>query len=119
MTLSVTLDDDGVALLEMRRPPANHIDEELLRQIVETAFRLDDDPACRVIVEPERRLDDLAQQLLVDVVGRGPPHLEQGHAVVVEGHRQGHIGDPATGRADAERDSSSSASRTPGIGRAK
>lgn len=49
MILSVAV-DEGVALLEMRRPPANHIDEVLLRQIVETAVRLDDDPACRVIV---------------------------------------------------------------------
>jgi 2-(1,2-epoxy-1,2-dihydrophenyl)acetyl-CoA isomerase len=47
--LSVTV-AEGVALLEMRRPPANHIDEVLLRRIVETAFTLDDDPACRVIV---------------------------------------------------------------------
>jgi enoyl-CoA hydratase/carnithine racemase len=39
-----------VALLEMRRPPANHIDEDLLRRIVEAAFALDDDPGCRVIV---------------------------------------------------------------------
>jgi 2-(1,2-epoxy-1,2-dihydrophenyl)acetyl-CoA isomerase len=47
--LSVTV-AEGVALLEMRRPPANHIDEGLLRRIVETASTLDDDPACRVIV---------------------------------------------------------------------
>lgn len=47
--LSVTL-ADGVALLEMRRPPANHIDEALLRRIVDSALALDDDPACRVIV---------------------------------------------------------------------
>ena len=47
--LSVTV-AEGMALLETRRPPANHIDEALLRRIVETAFTLDDDPACRVIV---------------------------------------------------------------------
>ncbi|AEV86404.1 enoyl-CoA hydratase [Actinoplanes sp. SE50] len=41
---------DGVALLEMRRPPANHFDEELIGRIVEAAFALDEDPACRVIV---------------------------------------------------------------------
>jgi diguanylate cyclase (GGDEF)-like protein len=49
MDLSVTV-ADGVALLEMRRPPANHIDETLLRHLAETALALDDDPACRVIV---------------------------------------------------------------------
>ncbi|GIM90414.1 enoyl-CoA hydratase/isomerase family protein [Paractinoplanes toevensis] len=41
---------DGVALLEMRRPPANHVDEALLGRIVDAARDLDDDPACRVIV---------------------------------------------------------------------
>lgn len=41
---------DGVAVLEMRRPPANHVDESLLTRIVDAALVLDDDPACRVIV---------------------------------------------------------------------
>ncbi|GAA1648672.1 enoyl-CoA hydratase/isomerase family protein [Actinoplanes couchii] len=41
---------DGVALLEMRRPPANHFDEVLIGRIVDAAKTLDDDPACRVIV---------------------------------------------------------------------
>src|SRR5690349_7741372 len=47
--LSVTV-RDGVALLEMRRPPANHFDELLIGRLVEAAKGLDDDPACRVIV---------------------------------------------------------------------
>lgn len=47
--LAVTL-DDGVALLELRRPPANHFDEPLIGRLVTAAARLDDDPACRVII---------------------------------------------------------------------
>ncbi|WIM94089.1 enoyl-CoA hydratase/isomerase family protein [Actinoplanes oblitus] len=49
MDLSVSL-QDGVALLEMRRPPANHFDEALIGQIVDAARELDDDPACRVLL---------------------------------------------------------------------
>lgn len=49
MELSVSI-SDGVALLEMRRPPANHFDEALIGQVVDAATGLDDDPACRVIV---------------------------------------------------------------------
>ncbi len=41
---------DGVALLEMRRPPANHFDEALIGRVVDAARGLDDDPACRVII---------------------------------------------------------------------
>ncbi|MET0424673.1 MAG: enoyl-CoA hydratase/isomerase family protein [Actinoplanes sp.] len=41
---------DGVAVLEMRRPPANHVDAALLARLVDTALALDSDPACRVIV---------------------------------------------------------------------
>jgi 2-(1,2-epoxy-1,2-dihydrophenyl)acetyl-CoA isomerase len=41
---------NGVGLLELRRPPANHVDEALLGQVVEAALALDDDPACRAIV---------------------------------------------------------------------
>ncbi|GAA4587532.1 enoyl-CoA hydratase/carnithine racemase [Actinoplanes octamycinicus] len=49
MDLSVSL-QDGVALLEMRRPPANHFDEALIGWIVDAARELDDDPACRVLL---------------------------------------------------------------------
>jgi 2-(1,2-epoxy-1,2-dihydrophenyl)acetyl-CoA isomerase len=47
--LAITV-DDGVAVLEMRRPPANHFDEALIGAIVGAATALDDDPACRAIV---------------------------------------------------------------------
>ncbi|MEU4220179.1 enoyl-CoA hydratase/isomerase family protein [Actinoplanes sp. NPDC026623] len=47
--LSVTV-AGGVAVLEMRRPPANHVNEALLARIVDAALALDDDPACRVII---------------------------------------------------------------------
>ncbi|PRX99750.1 enoyl-CoA hydratase/isomerase family protein [Allonocardiopsis opalescens] len=47
--LSVVV-EDGVGLLEMRRPPANHFDERLIGQIVDAAFELDDDPRCRALV---------------------------------------------------------------------
>lgn len=41
---------DGVALLELRRPPANHVDERVLSALADTALALDDDPRCRVIL---------------------------------------------------------------------
>nr|BFE74168.1 hypothetical protein GCM10020092_074690 [Actinoplanes digitatis] len=41
---------DGVALLEMRWPPANHVDESLLTRVIDAACALDDDSACRVII---------------------------------------------------------------------
>jgi enoyl-CoA hydratase/carnithine racemase len=47
--LAVTV-EDGVALLEMRRPPANHFDEALIGAIVDAARALDDDPSCRAII---------------------------------------------------------------------
>jgi enoyl-CoA hydratase/carnithine racemase len=47
--LSVTV-ADGIAVLEMRRPPANHFDEALIGELVDTGRALDDDRACRVIV---------------------------------------------------------------------
>lgn len=47
--LSVVV-EDGIAVVEMRRPPANHFDEALIGQVVTAARELDDDPACRVII---------------------------------------------------------------------
>jgi enoyl-CoA hydratase/carnithine racemase len=47
--LAVTV-EDGVGLLEMRRPPANYFDEALVGRIVDAAGELDDDPRCRAIV---------------------------------------------------------------------
>jgi 2-(1,2-epoxy-1,2-dihydrophenyl)acetyl-CoA isomerase len=49
LDLSVVV-EDGVGLLEMRRPPANYFDEELIGRIVDTALELDDDPRCRALV---------------------------------------------------------------------
>ncbi|GLZ77909.1 enoyl-CoA hydratase [Actinorhabdospora filicis] len=42
--------EDGVGLLEMQRPPANHFDEQLIGEIVDAAFELDADPRCRALV---------------------------------------------------------------------
>lgn len=47
--LRVTL-EDGIGLLELRRPPANHFDEVLIGQIVDAARELDDDLRCRALV---------------------------------------------------------------------
>ncbi|WP_229068187.1 enoyl-CoA hydratase/isomerase family protein [Actinoplanes sp. DH11] len=47
--LSVTT-SGGVAVLEMRRPPANHFDEALIGQIVDAARQLDNDRETRAIV---------------------------------------------------------------------
>ncbi|WP_285474837.1 enoyl-CoA hydratase/isomerase family protein [Actinoplanes sp. NBRC 101535] len=42
--------EDHVAVLEMRRPPANHFDESLIGRLADAALELDEDRACRVIV---------------------------------------------------------------------
>lgn len=47
--VSVVL-QDGIGLLEMRRPPANFFDEQLIGQLVDAARELDDDPRCRALV---------------------------------------------------------------------
>lgn len=47
--LRVTL-DEGIGLLELRRPPANHFDEDLIGRLVEAARELDADPRCRALV---------------------------------------------------------------------
>ncbi len=47
--LSVML-TDHVAVLEMRRPPANYFDEELIEALVTAATALDDEPNCRALV---------------------------------------------------------------------
>jgi 2-(1,2-epoxy-1,2-dihydrophenyl)acetyl-CoA isomerase len=46
----VRLGDDYVAEVEIRRPPANFFDTNLIRGLAEAYAVLDDDPACRVIV---------------------------------------------------------------------
>src|SRR5438093_5511288 len=42
--------DDHVATVEVHRPPNNYFDVQLIRELVEATFALDDDPACRAIV---------------------------------------------------------------------
>jgi enoyl-CoA hydratase/carnithine racemase len=42
--------DDHVATVEIHRPPNNYFDVQLIRELVDAAFALDDDPACRAIV---------------------------------------------------------------------
>ncbi|MEU8236525.1 enoyl-CoA hydratase/isomerase family protein [Actinoplanes sp. NPDC048967] len=47
VAVSVT---DGIGLLELRRPPNNHIDAELIGRLADAAGALDEDAGCRVIV---------------------------------------------------------------------
>ncbi len=46
----VAVDDDFVALAEIRRPPDNFFDHALIASLCEAFEALDDDPACRAIV---------------------------------------------------------------------
>jgi enoyl-CoA hydratase/carnithine racemase len=48
--VAVTIGDDHVATVEMRRPPNNFFDVALIRALVTAYEQLDDDPACRAIV---------------------------------------------------------------------
>jgi enoyl-CoA hydratase/carnithine racemase len=48
--VAVTIGDDHVATVEMRRPPNNFFDVALIRALVSAYEQLDDDPACRAIV---------------------------------------------------------------------
>jgi enoyl-CoA hydratase/carnithine racemase len=41
---------DHVAVVELRRPPANYFDLELIESLADAYRALDDDPACRAIV---------------------------------------------------------------------
>src|SRR5688572_32385000 len=41
---------DGVATVELRRPPHNFFDIDLIREIADACEALDKDPACRAIV---------------------------------------------------------------------
>ncbi|WP_433729568.1 enoyl-CoA hydratase/isomerase family protein [Actinoplanes sp. CA-051413] len=47
LAVSVT---DGIGLLELRRPPNNHVDAELIGRLADAAGALDEDAGCRVIV---------------------------------------------------------------------
>lgn len=48
--VEVTVRDDFVATVEIRRPPDNFFDIDLVDSLVEAFDALDDDPACRAIV---------------------------------------------------------------------
>ena len=48
--VTVAIGDDGVATVEIHRPPSNFFDAGLIRSISEVYESLDADPACRAIV---------------------------------------------------------------------
>jgi enoyl-CoA hydratase/carnithine racemase len=48
--LALTVHDDMVATVEIRRAPNNFFDVPLIKALAETYLALDDDPACRAIV---------------------------------------------------------------------
>jgi enoyl-CoA hydratase/carnithine racemase len=48
--IAVEIDGSMVATVEMRRPPHNFFDIDLIRQIADACEALDRDPACRAIV---------------------------------------------------------------------
>jgi enoyl-CoA hydratase/carnithine racemase len=48
--IGVDLDASMVATVEIRRPPHNFFDIDLIRQIADACEALDEDPACRAIV---------------------------------------------------------------------
>ena len=48
--LSVSIGTDGVATVEIRRPPSNFFDADLIAAISDAYELLDDDPTCRAIV---------------------------------------------------------------------
>jgi len=48
--VGVAVDDDRVATVELRRPPNNFLDLELLTAVVDAVLELDADPACRAVL---------------------------------------------------------------------
>jgi enoyl-CoA hydratase/carnithine racemase len=48
--IAVELDGNMVATIEIRRPPHNFFDIDLIRQIADACEALDKDPACRAVV---------------------------------------------------------------------
>jgi len=48
--VELTVHDDGVATVELRRPPENFFDVELIRALADAYEALDADPRCRAIV---------------------------------------------------------------------
>ncbi|AGL17092.1 enoyl-CoA hydratase/isomerase family protein [Actinoplanes sp. N902-109] len=45
---------DGVGVLELVRPPNNHVDARVIGELADAALALDDDPECRVLVLASR-----------------------------------------------------------------
>lgn len=48
--IAVSVDDSYVATVEIRRPPDNYFDVELITALADVFARLDEDDACRAIV---------------------------------------------------------------------
>ncbi len=48
--VTVTVGDDGVATVEMHRPPENYFDRDVVRALADSYQALDADPGCRAIV---------------------------------------------------------------------
>ncbi len=48
--LGITIGDDYVTTIEIRKPPNNHIDIDIVDGLIETLNDLDEDPRCRAIV---------------------------------------------------------------------
>ena len=48
--ISVSVQDDGVAIVEMRRPPNNFIDEPMVAALISQIETLEKDDGCRVII---------------------------------------------------------------------
>jgi len=76
---------DFVATVEMRRPPHNFFDLQLIRQLAEAFEKLDADPACRAIV--------LAAQGKSFCAGA---NFGDGSALTADGRIPGRSGDSAT-----------------------
>lgn len=76
---------DFVATVEIRRPPHNFFDLELIRQLADTFEKLDDEPDCRVIV--------LAAQGKSFCAGA---NFGDGSALAPDGSIPGRSGDSAT-----------------------
>jgi enoyl-CoA hydratase/carnithine racemase len=76
---------DFVATVEIRRPPHNFFDMELIRQLADTFEKLDDEPDCRVIV--------LAAQGKSFCAGA---NFGDGSALAPDGSIPGRSGDSAT-----------------------
>jgi 2-(1,2-epoxy-1,2-dihydrophenyl)acetyl-CoA isomerase len=49
-SVSISVREDHVAVVEFSRPPHNYFDAELIREIADAYEQLDADPACRAIV---------------------------------------------------------------------